>query len=200
MVKRNIKGTLEVICGSMFSGKSEELIRRIRRAEIAQQKVTVFKHRVDDRMSIEYIHTHNGDKCKAIAIDNPKNMELFVNDEVKVVGIDEVQFFAQEAVPHILSMVESGKRVIAAGLDLDFRGVPFGIMPSLMALADSIAKLNAVCIICGGDAHYSQRLINGRTAKFNDPVILVGSQDSYQARCRDCYVIDTPAWQQENEF
>jgi thymidine kinase len=196
MIKRTIKGKLEIICGSMFSGKSEELIRRVRRAEFAQQKVCVFKHRVDDRMSIDYIHAHNGDKYKAIALENPNDMLLFVTEEVKLVAIDEVQFFDSSIISTILDMIESGKRVVAAGLDLDFRGIPFGPIPTLLAVANTVTKLTAVCMTCGNDAHFSQRLINGRAAKFDDPLILIGAQDCYQARCRDCYMIDRPAWKQ----
>lgn len=194
MPKSTVKGKLEVICGSMFSGKSEELIRRIRRAEIAQQKLCVFKHRIDDRMSIDYIHAHSGDKFKAIALENPLDMQLFITEDIRVVAIDEVQFFSLDIIPTILGFVDMGKRVIAAGLDLDFRGLPFGPIPTLLAVANTISKLNAVCMSCGNDAHFSQRLINGRAAKFDDPILLIGAQDCYQARCRDCYIIDKSNW------
>ncbi len=194
MQKRSIKGKLEVICGSMFSGKSEELIRRIRRADYAQMKIATFKHRVDDRMSIEFINTHAGDKVKAIAIEQPDAIKHFVTEETQLVAIDEVQFFSMNIIPLILELVENGKKVIVAGLDLDFRGVPFGPIPPLMAIADKITKLFAVCMTCGNDAHYSQRLIDGRAAKFNDPVIMVGADDKYQARCRDCFIIDKIHW------
>lgn len=197
MTKRTIKGHLEVISGSMFSGKSEELIRRVRRAEIAHQKVSVFKHKFDNRMSIDSILSHSGDKCKAIAIDNPQDIKLFVSDDTKMVAIDEVQFFGEEIVPVILQLLDEGKIVIAAGLDLDFRGIPFGCIPTLMAIANTITKLNAICMLCGNKAMYSQRLINGLAAKFDDPLILIGSQDSYQARCRDCYTIDKSGWIEE---
>ena len=194
MVKRRDKGKLEVICGSMFSGKSEELIRRIRRAEFAQQKTCVFKHRIDDRVTIEHIHAHNGDTYKSIALENPADMALFVTDDIQVVAIDEVQFFSADIIPTLMNLVDTGKRVLAAGLDLDFRGLPFGTIPTLMALADSVTKLNAVCLLCGNDAQFTQRLINGKVAKFDDPVILIGAENCYQARCRDCYIIDKPTW------
>ena len=196
MPKHTIKGKLEIICGSMFSGKSEELIRRIRRSEIAHQKVSVFKHKFDNRMSIDYILSHSGDKCKAIAIDNPHDIRLFIGDDTKVIAIDEVQFFGEEIIPLLLSLLDEGKSVIAAGLDLDFRGIPFGCMPTLMAVANTITKLAAVCMVCGNKAMFSQRLINGRAAKFDDPLIFIGAQDSYQARCRDCFSIDRTAWQE----
>lgn len=194
MTKRTVKGKLDVICGSMFSGKSEELIRRIRRAEVANLKVCSFKHKVDNRICIENITSHSGYKTKAIAIDNPADIALFATENAQVVAIDEVQFFGEEIVPVILSLVEAGKQVIVAGLDLDFRGIPFGCMATLLAIADTVTKLSAVCIVCGKEAHFSQRLINGRAAKFDDPIILVGAQDCYQARCRDCYVIDKSPW------
>ncbi len=194
MLSRSIKGKLEVISGSMFSGKSEELIRRIRRADYAQMKISVFKHTVDDRMSIDYINTHSGDKFKAIALEKPDDIRHFVTEETQLIAIDEVQFFTMDIIPIILEMVENGKKVIAAGLDLDFRGVPFGPIPPLMAIADNITKLTAVCMTCGKDGHYSQRLIDGRAAKFDDPIIMVGAQDVYQARCRDCFIIDKIQW------
>ncbi len=194
MQRRSIKGKLEVISGSMFSGKSEELIRRIRRADYAQMKIAVFKHRVDDRMSIEYISTHSGDKFKAIALEKPEDIKHFVTEETQIVALDEVQFFTMDIIPLVLEMVENGKKVIAAGLDLDFRGVPFGPIPPLMAIADKITKLNAVCMTCGNDAHYSQRLIDGRAAKFDDAIVMVGAKDVYQARCRDCFIIDKIQW------
>lgn len=192
-------GKLEVICGSMFSGKSEELIRRVRRAEIAHQKVSVFKHKFDNRMSIDTINSHSGDRFKAIAIENPADIELFVSDDVSVVAIDEIQFFNDEIVPLLLALINSGKRVIAAGLDLDFRGIPFGCMPTLLAIAHNVTKLTAVCMLCGNDAQYTQRLIKGRAADFDDPLIMIGSEDCYQARCRDCYVIDKNWWNNSSE-
>lgn len=193
-MKIQTKGKLEIICGSMFSGKSEELIRRIRRLEYAHQKVVVFKHKVDDRICTEFVHAHNGEKYKAIALDNPADMDLFITDDMSVVGIDEVQFFSPDIISVIFKLLDAGKSVIAAGLDLDFRGMPFGVIPTLMAVADTVTKLNAVCICCGKDACYSQRLINGSPARFDDPVVLVGAQDHYQARCRDCFIIDKKGW------
>ncbi|MBA2306821.1 thymidine kinase [Candidatus Dependentiae bacterium] len=194
MAKIPVKGTLEVICGSMFSGKSEELIRRARRSEIAHTKTIIFKHKVDDRMSVEYVHSHNGDRIKAIALDDAWDINLFITDEIKTLAIDEAQFFSSEIVQVILELLDKGKRIIAAGLDLDFRGQPFGSMPLLMALADSVTKLNAICVMCGNSAHFSQRLINGKAANFDDPLILIGMQDYYEARCRDCYFIDKNGW------
>lgn len=194
MYSNTKKGKLEVICGSMFSGKSEELIRRIRRAELAHLKVSVFKHKLDNRMTIEYIYAHNGEKIKAVTLDDALDMHLFLSDDTQVIAIDEAQFFSDDIITSILAFIEQGKRVIIAGLDLDFRGMPFGSMPQLMALADSVTKLSAVCMLCGKDAHYTQRLIDGKAAKFTDPLIMIGAQECYQARCRDCYSIDHVFW------
>lgn len=184
------KGKLEVICGSMFSGKSEELIRRMRRAEFAQLKTQVFKHSLDNRTTTEHIHAHSGDKLAAIAVEKPSTIRDFYLPQAQVIGIDEVQFFSQEIIPIIFELVEAGKRVIVAGLDLDFRGLPFGCMPALLAMADNVTKLKAVCMECGSDAHFTQRLVDGQPAKFNDTLIMIGAQECYQARCRDCYKID----------
>ena len=182
-------GRLEVICGSMFSGKSEELIRRLRRAEFAQQKTQVFKHTLDNRSTIEHIHAHSGNSLAAIAADNAHHIISFVLENTQVIGIDEVQFFAQDIIDIVNILISQGKRVIVAGLDLDFRALPFGCMPSLLALADSVTKLNAVCMVCGVDAHHTQRLVNGSPARFHDPLIMIGAQECYQARCRKCYQI-----------
>ena len=190
IIMYNSHGKLEVICGSMFSGKSEELIRRLRRAEFAQLKTQVFKHCLDDRTTTEHIHAHSGDKLAAIAIEKPSTLCEFYLPNVDVIGIDEVQFFSPDILPIILEIIEAGKRVIVAGLDLDFRGIPFGCMPALLAMADSVTKLQAVCMKCGQDAHFTQRLVNNLPARFDDPLIMIGAQECYQARCRNCYSID----------
>lgn len=184
-------GNLEVICGPMFSGKTEELIRRLRRAHIAKQRVTVFKHCFDDRYSFDTITSHTGEKLDAKPIETPEKLiEYVLKHPVDVVGIDEVQFFPASIISCIDELVAQGKRVIAAGLDLDFRCVPFGPMPTLLAIADMVTKLKAICTECGADAALSQRLINGKPAKHNDPIIMIGAQEHYQARCRSCYSID----------
>jgi len=187
------KGSLEVICGSMFSGKSEELIRRLRRAEFAKQKIMVFKHSLDDRKTIKHVISHNSNKIEALAIRDPRIILDHVNPAIEIVGIDEVQFFDLSIINVILNLIESGKKVLVAGLDLDFRGIPFGPMPSLMALSDKTLKLKAICMTCGNDAHFSQRIVNGAPAKFNDPIILPGAEEFYQARCRTCFKIDKHA-------
>jgi thymidine kinase len=184
------KGSLEVICGSMFSGKSEELIRRLRRAQFAKQKIMVFKHSLDDRKTIKHVISHNSNKIEALAVCNPADILSLMNPGITVVGIDEVQFFDNSIINVILNLIDNGKKVLVAGLDLDFRGVPFGPMPTLMAIADKTLKLKAICVTCGQDAHFSQRIVNQAPAKFNDPVILPGAEEYYQARCRNCFVID----------
>lgn len=184
-------GILEVICGPMFSGKSEELIRRMRRAKIAKQTVAVFKPSTDTRGSIEHVSSHAGSTIDALSVTNPSAIyEQVMNNNIAVVGIDEVQFFSNEIIVVICKLLDSNRRVIVGGLDLDFRGVPFGPVPTLLAVADKITKLQAICTECGQDAHFTQRLVNSSPAKYDDPIILVGAQEAYQARCRDCYRID----------
>lgn len=189
-------GKLEVICGPMFSGKSEELMRRLRRATIAQQHVVVFKPALDNRYALEKIVSHAGNSFEAHSLDDVGLLPSFIKSSKQfVIGIDEVQFFPSSVLNIISSLVQQGHRVICAGLDLDFRGVPFGVIPTLLAIADTITKLSSICTACGNDAHFSQRLINGSPAKFHDPIIQIGAQEAYQARCRTCFVIDQyPAW------
>lgn len=186
------KGSLEVICGPMFSGKSEELIRRLRRAEIAQQNVAVFKHAIDDRYNIENVTSHNGTKLPAHATDNGSHLLAKVqNENYTVVGIDEVQFYTHDIISTICALVEKGARVIVAGLDMDYRGIPFGPMPTLLAIADSVAKLKAICTECGDDAHFSQLLAgNDSVIEKNERPILVAASDKFTARCRECHKID----------
>ena len=183
-------GRLEVICGSMFSGKSEELIRRMRRAQLAKVQTQLFKPVIDNRKTISHVHSHSGDKLAACAVSCVQELNNIIFDDTQVVGIDEVQFFSPDIVLIIDRLIYEGRRVIVAGLDLDFRGIPFGCMPALMALADEVLKLKAVCMKSGKDAHVSQRLINGQPAKATDPIILVGAEEAYEARSRSCHEID----------
>ncbi len=189
-MKKNNKGSLEVICGSMFSGKSEELIRRLKRSKFARRNMLTFKHSLDERTHSECVVSHNGNKIEAIPLDNPEMILSLIANDTEVVGIDEVQFFPQTIVNVICQLIEGGKKVIVAGLDLDFKQVPFGPMPLLMAIADHVTKLKAICIECGKDAHFTQRLVNEKPARFDDAIIMVGAQEKYQARCRNCHVID----------
>lgn len=190
------KGTLEIICGPMFSGKSEELIRRLRRARIAQQAVISFNPHIDTRTKLDTIASHNGSSLEAITIIDPLAIPAHISDNIEVVGIDEVQFFSPEIVPIVLELVDRGKRVIVTGLNLDFKGVPFSTIPLFMAIADTVTKLSAICIVCGSDAYFSQRIVNGVPARFDDPIVQPGAQEAYQARCRSCHIIDKkPTWQ-----
>ncbi|WP_432406957.1 thymidine kinase [Wukongibacter sp. M2B1] len=180
----NHHGWIEVVVGPMYSGKSEELIRRLRRAQIAKQKAVVFKHTIDDRYCKKHVVSHNGSKINAIHISNAKMIYDYIDEDTEVVGVDEVQFFDDSVIDVIKDLANKGMRVIAAGLDMDFRGEPFGPTPSLMAIAEFVDKLSAICMKCGHPAHRTQRLINGNPAKYSDPIVLVGATESYEARCR----------------
>ncbi|MED4218507.1 thymidine kinase [Priestia megaterium] len=182
-------GWIEVICGSMFSGKSEELIRRVRRTQFAKQKAQVFKPAIDNRYSEEAVVSHNGTSVMAYSISASRDILKRVDEETDVVAIDEVQFFDTDILEIVQSLADQGFRVIVAGLDQDFKGEPFGQMPQLMAIAESVTKLQAVCASCGSPASRTQRLINGEPASYDDPIILVGASESYEPRCRHCHVV-----------
>lgn len=192
------KGHLEVICGPMFSGKSEELIRRMKRTKIAKKPTIVFKPSIDTRRGVEYVTSHDGGKIPAYPVENPAEILEIVTDEIQVVGIDEAQFFSAELIPVVLELTEAGKFVIIAGLNLDFRAVPFGPMPTLLALADTVTKLSAICIVCGQEAFFTQRLVDDKPARYDDALVKVGAEETYQARCRQCYTIDKKAEWQNN--
>jgi thymidine kinase len=188
------KGRLEVICGSMFSGKTEELMRRLKRAEYARQNILPIKHKFDKRRSRINISSHDGRERAAFPIDGKsvalnKILEL-ANSNIDVVGIDEIQFFHSDIINIICQLVEQGKRIIVAGLDLDFRGEPFGIIPTLLSVADDVTKLKAICVVCSKEAYHTQRIIDGKPAKYDTQTIMVGAEDFYEARCRDCFSID----------
>jgi len=182
-------GWIEVICGSMFSGKTEELIRRVRRARIACQKVQVFKHSLDARYAEREVASHNGMQWEAIPVESTAQLQEMLASETTVVAIDEGQFFDDGLVELCEELAERGRRVIVAGLDMDFRREPFGPMPNLMAVAERVDKLQAICVVCGGPASHTQRLINGRPAAYDDPVILIGAEEVYEARCRGCHKV-----------
>ena len=177
-------GSIEVICGSMFSGKSEELIRRVRRVQIARKKVEIFKPIIDNRYHVQYIYSHNGSKVEANCIENSKEILKKINQDSDVIAIDEAQFFDEGIIQVCQLLADRGKRVIIAGLDQDFRGEPFGPMPKLLAIAEYVDKLHAICMVCGKPATRTQRLVNGKPANYNDPTILIGAKESYEARCR----------------
>ncbi|MDO8227072.1 thymidine kinase [Bacillus cabrialesii] len=177
-------GWLELICGSMFSGKSEELIRRVKRATYAKQEVRVFKPVIDDRYSEDAVVSHNGTSMTSYAISSAADIWDHISESTDVIAVDEVQFFDKDIVGVLSSLADKGYRVIAAGLDMDFRGEPFGVVPDIMAIAESVTKLQAVCSVCGSPASRTQRLIDGKPASYDDPVIMVGASESYEARCR----------------
>ena len=183
------RGRIELICGSMFSGKTEELIRRLRRALIAKQKIQVFKPVVDDRYHVQRVTSHNGVDFAAQPVAAAVDLLSEIAPDTTVVAIDEVQFFDEGIVAVCEQLADEGRRIICAGLDSDFRGVPFGFMPALMARAEEVDKLRAICVLCGEDASRTQRLIDGRPAAFDDPVVLVGASEVYEARCRQCHQI-----------
>ncbi|CEI71601.1 MULTISPECIES: thymidine kinase [Romboutsia] len=182
-------GYIEVVIGPMYSGKSEELIRRLRRAKIAKQNVVVFKPQIDNRYSKEDVVSHNGDSINAIPISNAREIYNHIDNKTQVVGIDEVQFFDEEIVEIAMNLADKGIRVIAAGLDMDFKGEPFGPTPKLLAVAEFVDKIQAICSVCGQPANRSQRLINGEPARYDDPIIQVGAVETYEARCRKCHVV-----------
>ncbi len=186
----NRSGKIELICGSMFSGKTEELIRRIRRAEIAKQKVQVFKPVIDSRFHANKVKSHGGRGVEAVPVDSAETIPHHIDADTSVVAIDEIQFFEPTIIDVIEALADDGKRVICAGLDQDFRGEPFGMtMPMVMARAEDVDKLHAICVVCGDEASRTQRLIDGRPAQFSDPVIMVGASERYEARCRGCHEI-----------
>jgi thymidine kinase len=182
-------GWIEVICGSMFSGKSEELIRRVRRAEIAKQKVQVFKPVIDDRYGRQSVASHSGSYWDAQPVRDVTELAAAIEADTTVVAIDEVQFFDWTVADLCSELADRGARVIVAGLDQDFRGEPFGPMPLLMAQAEVVDKLQAICVTCGAPASRTQRLINGQPASYDDPIILVGASEVYEARCRRCHKV-----------
>lgn len=182
-------GWLEVICGSMYSGKSEELIRRVKRAKIARLQVQVFKPKVDSRFGVVNVVTHNGEETEAISVEDSGVLYTLVEEGTRVVAIDEAQFFDSGLVNVCRRLADNGKRVIVAGLDMDFRGQPFGPTPALMAMAEQVDKLRAICIKCGQPASRTQRLVNGKPAKATEPTILIGASESYEARCRHCHEV-----------
>jgi len=177
-------GKMEAVTGCMFSGKSEELIRRLERAKIARQKVQVFKPLIDTRYSIVEVVSHTGDKIEAIPVSNSEEILKHLEENIDVVGIDEAQFFDEGIVDVLRKLSKDGIKVVVAGLDMDFRGEPFGPMPFIMAIADDVLKLHAICTVCGEDATMTQRLINGKPASYDDPVVMIGASETYEARCK----------------
>lgn len=182
-------GWIEVVVGPMFAGKSEELIRRLRRLDYAHKTYLVFKPKIDDRYSKDEVVSHLKNKAKAIPIKEGKEILSYVKEDTEVVGIDEVQFFDKSIIDVCETLANRGIRVIAAGLDTDFRGEPFPISASLLARAEFVTKLTAICVKCGAPATMTQRIVNGVPASKTDPVVLVGGIESYEPRCRHCHEI-----------
>ncbi|OFX34049.1 MAG: thymidine kinase [Armatimonadetes bacterium RBG_16_67_12] len=182
-------GSIEVVCGSMFSGKTEELIRRVRRAHIAKQRVQVFKHALDDRYAVGTITSHNGAKTEAVPVSDSEEILRLIEPATEVVAVDEAQFLDDGIAGVASALARRGMRVILAGLDTNFRGDPFGPMPLLLALAEDVTKLQAICVVCGAPASRTQRLVDGRPAHYADPVVLIGAQEAYEARCRRCHQV-----------
>ena len=175
------QGRIEVICGSMFSGKTEELIRRLKRARIARQKVEIYKPSIDTRYSDEDVVSHDSNSIASTPVDSARSI-LLLASEAQVVGIDEAQFFDASLVDVCNELARNGKRVIVAGLDMDFQGVPFGPMPALCAVAEQVTKVHAICVRCGNLAHVSHRIVK------NEEQVLLGEQAEYEPLCRACYL------------
>lgn len=173
-------GRIEVICGSMFSGKTEELIRRLKRAKIARQRVEIYKPAIDTRYSDEEVVSHDSNSVESTPVDSAQSI-LLLASEAQVVGIDEAQFFDEALVDVVSELADMGKRIIIAGLDMDYQGVPFGPMPALMAIAEDVTKVHAICLHCGNPAQVSHRIVK------NGNRVLLGEKDEYEPLCRNCY-------------
>ncbi len=187
------EGYIEVITGCMFAGKTEELIRRINVLKFANKNILVFKPKIDNRFSNEAVVSHAGSSVKSIDIEHAIDIISYVEADTDVVAIDEVQFFDEEIVRVCEYLALKGLRVMVAGLDMDFRGEPFGVIPTLMTTAEFVTKLTAVCTTCGAPATRTQRLVDGKAASYHDPIVMIGASEAYEARCRhDHEVIDKP--------
>ncbi len=183
------KGSVEVVTGSMFCGKTDEMIRRLRRATIAKQNIQVFKPEIDTRYDLVKVVSHAGGQFDAIPIQKAADILTRLADDTTVVAIDEAQFLDDEIIKVVNTLADKGLRVIICGLDLDFRGEPFGPMPALIAQAEHVDKLHAICMSCKKDASRTQRLVNGKPARYDDPVVIVGADELYEARCRACHQV-----------
>ncbi len=193
MYQQYREGWLEVITGCMFAGKTEELIRRIKVLQYAKKPVMIFKPMIDNRYATDAVVSHAGTSVNSIVIRSANEIYDYIKDETEVIAIDEVQFFDAQIVTICNALADQGKRVMVAGLDMDFRGEPFGVMPALITTAEFVTKLTAVCMKCGAPATRTQRLVNGKAARYSDPIVLVGASEAYEARCRHCHeVADKP--------
>lgn len=182
-------GWIEVITGPMFAGKTEELLRRVKRLEYAKKNIVVFKPLMDDRYAEDEVVSHNKNKTKSVNISAAKEIFDYIDKDTEVVAVDEIQFLDEEAVKIVEYLASLGIRVIVSGLDKEFRGEPFSFMPKLLAIAEYVTKLTAVCVKCGAPATRTQRIVNGKPAKYNDPIVMIGAEESYEARCRSCHKV-----------
>jgi thymidine kinase len=186
---KHTNGSIEVVTGSMFSGKTDELIRRLRRARIARQNVQVFKPAIDIRYAVEKVTSHAGTEFEATPVNCAADILPLIRPDTTVVALDEAQFFEPEVTRYCQALADRGLRVIVAGLDTDFRGEPFGPMPELMAIAEKVDKLHAICAVCGDEAARTQRLLDGQPAFYDEPVVVVGASELYEARCRQHHAV-----------
>jgi len=185
----NKPGWIEVITGPMFSGKSEELIRRVKRLEYAKKEVLVFKPTIDNRYANDEVVSHSKLKTNSININRPADILSFLKPSTYAIAVDEVQFIDEGIIPLAKQLADKGIRVILAGLDTDFRGEPFMVVAKLLSMAEYIQKLAAICVVCGEPATRTQRIISGKPAYYEDPIIKVGASESYEARCRHCHQV-----------
>ncbi|WP_338981854.1 thymidine kinase [Spiroplasma endosymbiont of Eupeodes luniger] len=190
MYVRYKDGWIEVISGCMFAGKTEELIRRINMLSFANKKIQIFKPLIDNRYEEEEIVSHNNRKIKAIRICNAQQLIEFLDNDTEVIAIDEIQFFTSDILIVLEQLADQGKRIIVAGLDKDFRGEPFKCMPELLTRAEFVTKLEAICVKCHSPATRTQRIINGLPASYYDPIVLIGANEFYEARCRHCHIVN----------
>lgn len=188
-------GKIEVVTGCMFAGKTEELIRQAHILQRTNHKVCVVKPRIDNRYADDYVISHDGNKICAVNVSNALDILKVLDDDIDAICIDEIQFLGQDVVRVIEHLANKGVSILAVGLDTDFRGEPFGVMPDLLARATKVTKLTSFCAKCGEEATRTQRLINNQPASFYDPIVLVGAEESYEARCRNCHeVLDLPKY------
>lgn len=185
-------GWIEVVTGCMFAGKTEELIKRVKVLDYAKKNILVFKPKIDDRYSADEIASHCGTRLKSIVVNEASEILSYITDDTEVVAVDEVQFFNKDIVEVVEALANDGVRVIVAGLDRDFRGEPFGLIPEFLTRGEFVTKLTAVCAVCGAPATRTQRIINGKPADWNDPIVLVGAASHYEPRCRHCHSINNP--------
>lgn len=189
MAKTYKNGGIEVITGPMFAGKTEELLRRVRRLQFAKKNIVVFKPAMDDRFALNEVVSHDKSRTKSVNIVSPSEIFSHIDETTDVVAIDEIQFLTEDVLEVVEFMVSRGILVIVSGLDTDFRGEPFTFMPKLLAKAENVLKLSAVCVKCGAPATKTQRIVDGKPARYHDPIVLIGASESYEARCRSCHKV-----------